>query len=344
MNNNVSVSTENSRPDIAGLLALPLRLVVGWTYFSAFWRRVALENKLDPDVSGYVGEKFNHFLPHALGIKPIIGFLIEHPDLLRWSMIIFTVVEGITGLCLMAGILARAMSVSVFLLALGILLGSGWLGTTCLDEWQIGILGIASGLTLFLSGGGRYSVDHYVAERHDTFTKRNWFTRLASGPVDVSRHLVLGGAAAVLAIALFTNQYFHGGLYGPLHNKSVAPVIEISDAHISDRDLRFTVYRTEGVDVYGSFLVGVTVTESETGRAVVDLRADQLSRLPAHAITNRYIAAVKTGAHGVIVPLGAKAELNIEGPHAPIDPRHHYTLSLADVSGAVWVQGLQIGD
>ncbi|HCY82607.1 MAG TPA: quinol oxidase, partial [Xanthomarina gelatinilytica] len=27
----------------SGLLALALRLVVGWTYFSAFWRRVALE-------------------------------------------------------------------------------------------------------------------------------------------------------------------------------------------------------------------------------------------------------------------------------------------------------------
>ncbi|WP_369127108.1 TQO small subunit DoxD [Mycolicibacter arupensis] len=28
------------------------------------------------------------------------------------------------------------------------------MGTTCLDEWQIGILGVAGGLLLFLSGGG----------------------------------------------------------------------------------------------------------------------------------------------------------------------------------------------
>lgn len=338
------VSPNNSWRDSAGLIALPIRLVVGWTYFSAFWRRVALENKLDPDVSGYVGAKFNHFLPQAFGIKPVIGFLVEHPDLLKWVMVVFTVVEGITGLCLMAGILTRAMSVSVFLLALGILLGSGWLGTTCLDEWQIGILGIASGLTLFLAGGGRYSVDHFVAERHCPLTTRRWFIWLTSGPVGVPRRLVLGGAAAVLAIALFTNQHFHGGVYGPLHNKSVTPVIEISDAHLSDRNLRFTVYRTEGVDVYGSFLVGVTVTESETGRVVVDLQADQLSGLSAESIKNRYIATVKTGAYGVIVPLGAKAELNIDTRHAPIEPRHHYTLSLADVSGAVWAQAVQVGD
>lgn len=33
----------------AAVMALPLRLVVGWTYFSAFWRRLVLENKLIPD-------------------------------------------------------------------------------------------------------------------------------------------------------------------------------------------------------------------------------------------------------------------------------------------------------
>jgi len=34
--------------NMAGLFTLSLRLVVGWTYFSAFWRRLILENKLDP--------------------------------------------------------------------------------------------------------------------------------------------------------------------------------------------------------------------------------------------------------------------------------------------------------
>ena len=48
---------------LAGLFTLALRLVVGWTYFSAFWRRLVLENKLMPDTAGYIGEKFNHFLP-----------------------------------------------------------------------------------------------------------------------------------------------------------------------------------------------------------------------------------------------------------------------------------------
>jgi len=73
----------------AGLLALALRLVVGWTYFSAFWRRTVLVDKLDPELAGYIGDKFNAFLPNALGIKPIIQFLVENPDILWINMVIF---------------------------------------------------------------------------------------------------------------------------------------------------------------------------------------------------------------------------------------------------------------
>ena len=40
---------------LAGIFTLSLRLIVGWTYFSAFWRRLVLENKLIPDGTGYLG-------------------------------------------------------------------------------------------------------------------------------------------------------------------------------------------------------------------------------------------------------------------------------------------------
>ena len=145
---------------LSGTFTLALRLVVGWTYFSAFWRRLILENKLNPDVSGYIGEKFNHFLPNALGIKPMIEYLVSNPDTLWWAMVIFTIIEGVVGLLYMLGFFTRLMSIGVFSLAFGILLGSGWLGTTCLDEWQIGILGVSAGFTIFLSGGGKYSLDY----------------------------------------------------------------------------------------------------------------------------------------------------------------------------------------
>lgn len=125
---------------IAGLFTLTLRLVVGWTYFSAFWRRLVLENKLIPDTSGYIGEKFNHFLPNSIGIKPIIEYLVSTPDILWWAMVVFTLIEGIVGLFYMLGFFTRLMSIGVLSLATGILLGSGWLGTPAWTNGRSGFL------------------------------------------------------------------------------------------------------------------------------------------------------------------------------------------------------------
>lgn len=252
---------EQSRAYIlAGLFTLSLRLVVGWTYFSAFWRRLVLENKLIPDSAGYIGEKFNHFLPNSIGIRPVIEYLVSTPDMLWWAMVIFTLVEGIVGLLYMLGFFTRLMSIGVFSLATGILLGSGWLGTTCLDEWQIGILGVAAGFTIFLSGGGKYSVDHLIERKFSLKKKAAWLSWLTSGELPVSAkrfaNVSVAGAIVIFTLSLYTNQEFHNGVWGPLHNKSVKPKIEISDAQIENNSLSFSVYRVEGVDVYGSFLQG----------------------------------------------------------------------------------------
>lgn len=335
--------TARNSLDAAALVALPVRLVVGWTYFSAFWRRVVLEQKLDPNVAGYIGEKFNHFLPNALGIGPVIEHLVTHPDLLRLAMTLFTIVEAIVGVCVILGLFTRIMSLGMLVLALGILIGSGWLGTTCLDEWQIGILGVASGFMLFLSGGGHYSLDNFLWNRNVSFVHRRWFKWSASGKLDMRGPVVLTASMVLLALALFTNQYFHGGVYGPLHNKSVAPIIKISDASIKDGILRFQLYRTEGVDVYGSFLIGIAVVDDKNGDKIVDLNGSQLSKLPARDISNHYISKVKPDAHSLVVPLGARAELAIDVGTARFHADHNYTLLLTDISGATWEKHVEIG-
>ena len=207
---------------LAGIFTLSLRLIVGWTYFSAFWRRLVLENKLIPDATGYIGEKFNHFLPNSIGIKPIIEYLVSTPDLLWWAMVIFTLVEGIVGLLYMLGFFTRLMSIGVFSLAFGILLGSGWLGTTCLDEWQIGILGVSAGFTIFLSGGGKYSLDYLLLPK---LSKNKWLVWLTSGELPLSikqfSKVAISGAVLLFILTLYTNQVFHNGIWGPLHNKSI---------------------------------------------------------------------------------------------------------------------------
>ena len=328
----------NQTYSYAGMFTTALRWVAGWTYFSAFWRRLILENKLNPDEAGYIGEKFNHFLPNALGIKPVIEHLVSNPDQLWWAMAIFTIVEGIVGLLFMLGLFTRLMSIGVFFLAFGILLGSGWLGTTCLDEWQIGVLGVAAGFTIFLSGGGKYSLDEYFTSKNKSFTRKKWFGFLGSGLLPVKETIlnktVLIGSVCIIGLTLFTNQYFHGGVYGKLHNLSVRPHVTISNTIIHNETLSFTVFRDEGADVYGSFLIGIKLIDEKRNIAFEQTQT-QLSQLSSEQIKNDYVAKVKPGKHSLILPLGARATLRFQND-AFGQLKGNYTLELLDISGAKW--------
>lgn len=327
---------------LAGIFTLSLRLIVGWTYFSAFWRRLVLENKLISDATGYIGEKFNHFLPNSIGIKPIIEYLVSTPDLLWWAMVIFTLVEGIVGLLYMLGFFTRLMSIGVFSLAFGILLGSGWLGTTCLDEWQIGILGVSAGFTIFLSGGGKYSLDYLLLPK---LSKNKWLVWLTSGELPLSikqfSKVAISGAVLLFILTLYTNQVFHNGIWGPLHNKSVKPELKISNAKIQEDILTFKVYRIEGADVYGSFLIGITLKD-ENGKTILQKNGEELARFPLTRIKNDYVAKVAPGKHSLIIPLGSKATLTIRSDVFMDLPKSDYELILTDISGITWKEKITV--
>jgi hypothetical protein len=73
--------------DSAALVVLPIRLVVGWTFFSAFWRRVALADELDPTLMATSAKSSIHAksikrrttsaqLPRNIGLR-------EHNDFRR---------------------------------------------------------------------------------------------------------------------------------------------------------------------------------------------------------------------------------------------------------------------
>ncbi|WP_028892683.1 TQO small subunit DoxD [Tenacibaculum sp. 47A_GOM-205m] len=329
----------NNIKNDSGLLALAIRLVIGWTYFSAFWRRTILANKLDPEVAGYIGEKFNHFLPNALGIKPLIQYLVENPDILWLNMVIFTIIEGIVGLFIIFGLFTRIISIGVFGLAMGILLGSGWIGTTCLDEWQIGVLGIATGYVLFLTGSGKYSLDNYFIKNNYSFTKKKWFAWLGSGILPIKNNIfprfVLIGSLAILGMTLFTNQVFHGGVWGTLHNKSVKPKLEITEGKINNDTLSFDVFRTEGVDVYGSWVIAIELLD-QNNNSIVQYSQKELASLANQSISNYYVAKIKPGKHSLIVPLGAKAKMTFSNLTFSQLSNGTYTVKITDISGAFW--------
>lgn len=132
-----------------------------------------------------------------------------------------------------------------------------------------------------------------------------------------------------------TNQVFHGGLWGTLHNKSVKPKIEISEGSIENNILSFDVFRTEGVDVYGAWVIGIELSNNQ-GNSVISYDQEDLASLRDNNISNYYVAKVKTGQHSLIVPLGAKAQLNLENDTLEKLPNGTYTIKITDISGAFW--------
>ena len=65
-----------------------------------------------------------------------------------------------------------------------------------------------------------------------------------------------------------------------------------------------------GADVYGSFLIGITLKD-ENGKTILQKNGEELARFPLTRIKNDYVAKVAPGKHSLIIPLGSKATLTI---------------------------------
>ena len=169
--------------------------------------------------------------------------------------------------------------------------------------------------------------------------KAAWLSWLTSGELPVSAkrfaNVSVAGAIVIFTLSLYTNQEFHNGVWGPLHNKSVKPKIEISDAQIENNSLSFSVYRVEGVDVYGSFLIGISLKNAD-GDIVLEKKGEELADFPIGNIDNKYIARVAPGKHSLVIPLGSKATLTVDDTAIGSLPKGKYELVLTDISGITW--------
>lgn len=319
------------------LLLTGMRWVTGWLFFSAFWRRLILENKLDPDAIGYVGEKFNHFYPNAIFIKDTIHYLITHPDFLHPFLIVFTILEALVGLGLLFGLFTRLASLGVFMLSAGILFGAGWLGSTCLDEWQIGVFGVVSGLIMMVAGADKYSLDQLLLLKIPSLKYKKWFGYIGSGNLTLNlkyfNWIAVSIAVFSLLLTLYTNQVFHGGVWGKLHNLSLKPNIVIDDISYQNTNmLSFSLYRDQGIDTYGAFITRITI-KNNTGIIIKEFNAEMLSSIPDSSIHNMYISHIKSEKNSLVIPLGAKAQM-----HFPLDglSAGKYIIEVEDISGKLW--------
>lgn len=330
-----SANPANMSWELAALFAAPIRWVGGWLFLSAFIRRlINAPHKMDPDAAGYVGEKFNHFMPHAVaGQKEMIEWLLAHPGQLHFFLVVFSILEGLCGLGLLTGTLTRLSALGIGLMSYGVLTGAGWLGSTCLDEWQIGSLGMAGALVIMGTGAGRISMDHLVLNR----IQKPWLKWITSGPLfsgnRIPRRLTLsyiGATAAVILIMLATYQAFFNGLWGKLHNHSVRPEVELSQVKTdsSTGALSFRVYRTGGPDTYGAFIVRASLKD-EQGNVLGEAGAEQLSNIDPASIKNEYLVKIRSKGNALVVPLGGAATVKMAVPHTG----NPVVLELEDVSG-----------
>ncbi|BDC18631.1 TQO small subunit DoxD [Acidianus sp. HS-5] len=145
-----------------------LRVTLGWMFFSAFVRRtINVPAKLNPSSSAYVGGKLITFLPHAWGpVKGVLISVLNNPPLLYDFLIIFTALEAIFGLFMMLGLLTRLSGLVLAGLAWGIGLGGGWLGTTCVDEWQIAAVEGAGAFMFIFTGSRWLSADQLLYKKY----------------------------------------------------------------------------------------------------------------------------------------------------------------------------------
>src|SRR3990167_11410807 len=109
---------------IAGLAVLPARFVQGWIFWGGGSRRFIYDpSKLDPHAHEWMANKFQSAMPGAiLGFNHVISFILLHFDLLYASVIIFSLIELLSGLGLIFGCFSRLAGFTTMLISIVLML------------------------------------------------------------------------------------------------------------------------------------------------------------------------------------------------------------------------------
>ncbi|WP_053958199.1 TQO small subunit DoxA domain-containing protein [Sulfobacillus thermosulfidooxidans] len=141
-------------------------------------------------------------------------------------------------------------------------------------------------------------------------------------------------------LTLWAYQFEHHGLWGKLVNYNKTPKLVLTRTALSPQRLALTIYRPNGPDTYGSFVVQVMVKGETSATPAEVWGPKQLAHLTPSAIHNKYFfQKVSTGPWGLVVPLSAQATIQL-----PLDNRAQMALKgqrdaivkVEDVSGLTW--------
>ena len=336
---------------LAGLMALGIRLVQGWIFWAGASRRLFYDLhsahghlyavKMNPDAAGYVASKLVHAMPGSL-FPGIIEWVVQSGGFLHFMVWFWTLLELIVGVGLILGIGTRLLALASVGLNVSLMLIFGWMGSTCVDEWTMAAAGFSIGAVLTLTGGGSWSLDHWLAQRFPRLGEHRNFRRLCSGPLTLEgtrRWAIALGLVSLLFTGGFY-QYLHGAVFSPLqarvsfHQHSLA----LSDAMAkADGSVDFTAYVDAGPDTGKLYLISAELLNAQ-GKPIEQWEGQRLGSLPKGAVDNRFsqpwAARFEPTAYGLGGATGAKARITLPGLGRLVGGG--YTLRLTDINGKHW--------
>ena len=327
---------------VIGWIVLSIRFVQGWIFWGGGSRRfIYAPSKLDPHAHVWMANKLQSGMPGAiLGMQSVLSFLLQHFYLLYASIIIFSLVELIAGMALIAGCFTRFAGFVTALISLTLMLIFGWQGATCMDEWTMAVSNLAIGLTLTLAGSPVCSIDSFLLRRYPRLTRSAWFTYLASGPWPLKRLRVWGFVFAIFTIAftLLTYNYYRGAIFSPYHPGPVSGAdhsIKLSAGQLSaNGSVVFAAYVNAGTPAEPSNIIRIELI-AQNGSLMEVWTAKDLSSLPANTIKNEYAYnQITTGPNGLVAPVSAKAVIMLppEQPNLQLQ-KGNYQLQLYTING-----------
>lgn len=342
-----AAATQMERADdwrAAAMAMLSVRVIQGFIYWGGGSRRfIYAPAKIDPTQHHWMANKFQTAMPGALfGLDHVIGFMLQHFWLLYTGIIVFSAVELVFGLALMAGFLTRLSALVSVGLSIVLMLMFGWQGATCIDEWTMAACNLAMGATLCLAGSSAYSVDSLLLRRYPSLAGRRWF-QWASGssplPLDQGsfRTLALGVLAFVIAFDVGTYNYYRGSVFSPYHEGPVSPNkhhFTISDAALTGNGgVRFTLYLDGGTPEAPAHVMKAELVGLD-GATLARWDTEALTALPASAIKNEFAYnKFKGGPYGLTADMGARAVVSLSLKKGDSALQSASNLRLTDVNG-----------
>lgn len=342
---------------LMGMATLAIRLVQGFILWGGASRRLfykwGMVNgtfapiKMDPNSPGYLANKLLHAAPGS-PFEGAIHWMVGHSLLLYILVWVWTLAELFIGLGLIFGLLTRLWAFGSLLVSIALMVLFGWMGSTCVDEWTMAASGFAMSATLMVSGGGPWSLDHFLARRWPGFADSRLMRVIGSGDIPElttrwgMRWIGVLGLIS-LAFTMGFYSYYRGAVVSPLGWR----------VSFNTRDLRLTRvnvdpqgrvtfrgYANQGPDTDWTYIVSARLVDGQ-GKTVEHWNGAQLKALPKGDIDNDFTqpwaAQFRTGPYGLRIKTGAMANVTLPAAASQLSlAPGKYQLQLKAVSGKVF--------